>query len=296
MQLIYFTGQDVGLAASPLNDSGGPVSGSVAVSLTVTDPSGAVTSPVVSPTGGGAYAAVVSSVSAPGVWLYRWTATGTGVSWATEGQFQVRAPGMEQLIDLASVKAHLNMPPTDTRQDDELQGYILAAAELARHHCGPFLPETHTQFFDGGSSRIVPDWLPVLKILSATEYYGLSAFAITEQPLGAQMDAFSFTADYTTGELTRRTFGGEAAYWARGAKNVKVVYTAGRAEDVPYSVRLGALELVRHLWQMTQQGGRPRFGGSALDGLDGPAVQTGFALPNRVIELWSTYRREPGIA
>jgi hypothetical protein len=190
----------------------------------------------------------------------------------------------------------LNIPQTDTRQDDELQGYILAAAELARHHCGPFLPETHTQFFDGGSARISPDWLPLLKVLSVTEYYGLSAFAITEQPLGAQMDAFSFTADYSTGELTRRTFGGEAAYWARGAKNVKVVYQAGRAEDVPYSIRLGALELVRHLWQMTQQGGRPRFGGSALDGLDGPQVQTGFALPNRVIELWSTYRREPGIA
>jgi len=235
-------------------------------------------------------------VAAPGVWLYRWTATGPGVSWASEGQFQVRAPGIETLVDLASVKAHLNIPQTDTRQDDELQGFILAAGELARDHCGPFLPEMHTQFFDGGYSRIVPDWLPVKQILSVTEYYGLSAFAITEQPLGAQMDAFSFTADYTTGELTRRTFGGEAAYWARGAKNVKMVYIAGRDEDVPYSMRLGTLELVRHLYQLTQQGGRSRFAGNALDGMDGPAVLTGFALPQRVIELWSPYRRVPGIA
>lgn len=296
MQLIYFTGQDVGLTASPLDDNGNPVSGSVAVAVTVTDPSGATSTPTVSTTVSGAWGAVVESVATPGVWLYRWTATGTGVSWVSEGQYQVRKPGIEQLIDLASVKAHLNIPQTDTRQDDELQGYILAAAELARNHCGPFLPEQHTQYFDGGYSKLVPDWLPLLSVQSVTEYYGLSAFVITEQPLGAQMDAFSFTADYITGELTRRTFGGEAAYWARGAKNIKVVYTAGRPEDVPYSVRLGALELVRHLWQMTQQGGRPKFGGNALDGVDGPPVLTGFAIPARVIELWSTYRRPPGIA
>lgn len=296
MQLIYYSGQDVGLTASPLDDNGNPVTGSATVTVTVTDPSGAVTTPVVSSIGGGAYGAVVPSVSTSGVWLYRWKATGTGVSWVSEGQFQVRAIGVEQLVDLASVKAHLGMNQTDTRQDSALQGFILAAADLARDHCGPFLPETHTQYFDGGYSRLMPDWLPLLKVLSITEYYGLSSFAITEQPLGAQMDAFSFTADYNTGEIIRRTYGGEAAYWARGAKNIKVVYQAGRAEDVPYSIRLGTLELIRHLWQMTQQGGRPKFGGNALDGADGPPVLTGFALPQRVIELWQTHRREPGIA
>lgn len=296
MQLIYYSGQDVGITASPLDDNGNAVTGSVVVAVTVTDPNGVVTTPVVSTTSSGAYGAVVESVTTAGVWLYRWTAVGTGVNWVSEGQFQVRPMGVEQLVDLASVKTHLRMTLSDTRQDDALQGFILAAADLARGHCGPFLPETHTQYFDGGYSKIVPDWVPLLKVVSVTEYYGLSAFAITEQPLGAQMDAFAFTADYTTGELTRRTFGGEAAYWARGAKNIKVVYTAGRAEDVPYTVRLGTLELIRHLWQMTQQGGRPKFGGSALDGVDGPAVPTGFALPQRVIELWSTYRRPPGIA
>jgi hypothetical protein len=296
MQLIYFQGQDVGLTASPLDDNGDPVTGTVAVSVTVTDPSGVVVSPNASPTVGGAYGAVVESVAKSGVWLVRWTATAPGVNWVLEDQFQVRAMGIEQLIDLASVKAHLNMNPSDTRQDDELQGYVLAAAELARNHCGPFLPEQHTQFFDGGSPRIFPDWTPLLTVQSVTEYYGLSAFAITEQQLGNQTDAFSFTVDYQTGELTRRTFGGEAAFWAAGAKNVKVVYTAGRAEDVPYTVRLGALEIIRHLWQMTQQGGRPKFGGTALDGADGPAVLTGFAIPQRVVELWAPYRRAPGIA
>jgi hypothetical protein len=234
-------------------------------------------------------------VAVPGVWLYRWTATGTGAKWSAEGQFTVRAVGIEQLVDLPSVKAHLNIPAADARQDDELQGFILAAGDLARDMCGPFVPETHTEWFDGGLSTVYPDWVPLAKVLSVTEYYGLSVFTLTEQALGSQMDAFSFTADYATGQITRRTFGGQAAMFAIGSKNIKVVYTAGRGGAVPFTVRLGVLELVRHLWQQTQQGGRPRFGGHALEG-EGPGVPMGFALPQRVVQLWAPFRRPPGVA
>lgn len=296
MPLVYFTGQDVALTANPLDNSGNPAGGSLTVSVTVTDPTGATSTPTVSGPVSGAYTAVLGSVSVSGVWLVRWTATGTGVGWRSETQFQVRPTSVEQFVDLASVKAHLNIPTNDTRQDDELQGFILAAGEIARNHCGPFIPETHTQYFDGGIPRIVPDWRPVSNVLSITEYYGLSAFPLTEQPLSGQTNAFGFTVDYTTGEITRRTFGGEAATFAFGAKNIKVVYTAGRGGSVPWTVRLGVLELIRHLWQMTQQGGgRPKFNGGAYDGGEG-MVPTGFAIPSRVLELWQPYYRGPGIA
>jgi hypothetical protein len=300
-QLLYYSGQDVGITAAPVDDSGEPISGgSVTVSVTVTDPSGAVTTPTVTQTVSGAYGAVVEAVS-EGIWLYRFDASGTNgnsnaVSWVSESQFQVRPAGLEQLIDLPSVKSYLRIPVTDTSNDDALQGFILASAEIARDYCGPFVPEQHTQYFDGGHTTITPDWLPLISIQSCTEYYGLSTFVITEQPLGFQMNAFNFTADYTTGEITRRTFGGEAAYWARGVKNVKLVYTTGRQTDVPFSVRLGTLEIVRHLFQLTQLSGRTRFGGSALDGTDSPPVPSGFAVPQRVLELWAPHRRAPGFA
>jgi hypothetical protein len=292
-QTLYYVGQDVGVTTTVLDDSGNPATGTLVVTLSVTDPNGVVTTPSTTSTGSGGYAAVVPSVSTAGNWLYRWTATGTGVGWSSEGQFTVRPMGVEQLVDLNSVKKHLNIPLSNTAVDDELQGFILMAADQARDVCGPFLPEQHTQFFDGGVNTIVPDWLPLVSIQSATEYYGLSAFPLTEQPLGSQMNAFAFTADYTTGQITRRTFGGQPAMFAIGAKNVKVVYTSGRM-SVPYTVRLGALELIRHLWAMTQQSGRPRIGGAAEVGES--SVPTGFALPDRVIELWSPYRRPPGIA
>jgi hypothetical protein len=199
------------------------------------------------------------------------------------------------IVDLASVKLHLNMPASDTSQDAELQGFIDAAGDLARNVIGPVFPESHTQAFDGGTTSIVVDWLPVASVTSVTEYYGLSSYLLTEQPLGGQSNAFGFTVDYATGRLTRRALGGDATIFAFGAKNIVVQYVSGRTGAVSPSVRLGALELIRHLWQLTQQGGRPQFGGAGLDG-EVAGVPTGFALPARVLELWQPFRRPPGIA
>lgn len=303
-QVVFYQGQDVPLSWAPNDDQGNAISGgSVTVTATVTDPNGNITTPAVSEwvANSGTYNAVAESVATAGVWLVSWLATGTnGNTVAVQAtyfeQFQVQQSGLTQIIDLASTKDYLRIPLTDTTRDNALHGFIYATSEVVRDFCGPFLAEQHTQWYDGGSAHIVPDWLPLISVQSVTEYYGLSAFSITEQPLGTQQNAFGFTVDYQTGQLTRRTFGGEAAYWARGAKNVKVVYTAGREGPLPWSVRLGALEMVRHLYQMTQQGGRPKFNSSALDSEGGPSVPTGFAVPQRVVELLSTYQRPPGIA
>lgn len=284
MPLIYYLGQDIGLSVAP----GVAIAGEMVV--TVTDPAGVATTPAVG-SAGGVYSAVVPSASTAGVWLYRWSANG----YASEGQFTVQAAGLEQMVDLPSVKAHLNIPLTDTRADDELAGFIYAAGDLARDFCGPFMPETHTQYFSGGKPSVYPDWVPLVSVLSVTEFYGLSAFVLTEQPLGGQTNAYSFTVDYSTGQITRRTMGGGASLFAAGHKNVKVVYTAGRSGAIPYTVRLGALELIRHLYQITQQGGRPKFGSGGIDSGD-PMTGLGFALPNRVQELWAPFRRPPGIA
>ncbi|MEU5424027.1 hypothetical protein AB0H73_00225 [Streptomyces olivoreticuli] len=293
MALLYFTGQDIGLTTSVVDDTGAPATGTLTVTLDVTNPTGAITQPAPVNAGGGRYTAVVPSAGVPGVWLYRWTATGPGVGYATEGQVTVRPLGVEQLVDLASVKAHLNLNPADTRQDDELQGFVLAASELARDVVGPLLPEQHTEWHNGGSPTLTLDWLPVASVLSVTEYVSASAWVLTHQPLGSSTDAYGYTVDPDRGQITRRATGGAVPFPA-GVKNVKVVYTAGRSGQVPYAVRLGALELIRHLWQLTQQGGRPRFGGGALDG-DTSGVPTGFALPARVLELWAPYRRPPGV-
>lgn len=293
--LIYTSGQDVGLTATVLDATGQPATGTLTVEVTVTDPTGATTTPATVAAGAGVYTAVVPAAAVTGVWLYRWTATGTGVNWASEGQFQVRPPGIEQVVDLASVKAHLNIPQGDTRQDDELTGFILAAADLSRDAVGPILPEQHTEWHDGGHHSITLDWLPVGSVQSVTEYVAASTWNLTEQELGvAVLDGYGYTVDLDRGSITRRAVG-MAVPFPVGIKNVKVLYTAGRGGVSPWSVRLGALELIRHLWDLTQQGGRRQFGGAALD-VGEARIPAGFALPNRVLELWKPAKRIPGIA
>ncbi|MCH0555813.1 phage gp6-like head-tail connector protein [Streptomyces sp. MUM 16J] len=294
MALIYYSGQDVQLSVTVLDDTGAPATGAVSVDVTVTDPSGTVTTPATASAGGGVYTAVVSSAAVDGTWLVRWTATGTGVGFVDEGQFDVRPLGIEQIVDLASVKAHLNIPTSDTSHDAELQGFILAAADQARDVVGPVVAEQHTEWHNGGSASITVDWLPLASVQSVTEYIGPTAWALTEQPLGSSSDAYGYSVDVDRGQIIRRAVG-SAVSFPHGIKNVKVVYTAGRAGSIPWTVRLGSLELIRHLYQLTQQGGRPRFGGAALDG-EGAAVPSGFALPARVLELWQPFKRPPGVA
>ena len=293
MTVLYYIGQDVPLSASVIDDTGSAAT-ATAISITVTGPTGLpVTASSPAQAGTGQYISVVPAPTTPGTYLVRWVATGTaGWSWAFEDEFTVRAQGTLQVVDLHSLKTQLNMLQ-DNSADAELEGYIAAATEIIRDMVGPIGVETHTQYFTGGASTIVPDWLPLVSVISCTEYYGLSAFPVTEQPLGAQMNAFAFTVDYTTGELTRRTFGGEAALWAIGAKNVKLVYTAGFL-TIPYGVRLAALRLIQHWYsQFKQMRARPGMRG----GGDGESsTPMGFAVPDAVVELLAPWRRPPGIA
>jgi hypothetical protein len=289
---VYWVGQDVPLAAAVTNNAGVPANATT-VTLTVTNPDLTTQTPAVTNQGTGSYAAVVSAVSQVGVYLYRWTASGTGFNWVSEGQFQTRGSAIELIVDMASVKAHLNMPLADTSQDDELQGFMLAMEPIIEDINGYIVPKTTVEYFDGANMTICVSRQPLISVTSIYEYYGLSQFLLTEQPLGAQANAFGFTVDQLTGQIMRRTFGGQAARFAIGEKNVKVTYVSG-LNSVPFNVRLGCLELLRHNWQLTQQAGRRKFGRAAEDGE--PHIPIGFAVPDRVVEMLAPGRRPPGIA
>lgn len=293
MTYVYSNGQDVALNYTAYNDAQQPANAATVV-VTVTQPDGSTLTPTPANAGVGVYQAVVAAPTQTGTYLVHWSASGSGFAHSYDDQFQVRPSSAEQIVDLASVKAHLNMNPNDISQDAELTTFILAATPVIRDMIGPIVPEQHTEFFDGAVMTISVAWQPLLSIQSIYEYYGLSKFLLTEQPLGSQNNAFGFTVDYITGQITRRTFGGQAALFAVGDKNVKVSYTAGRG-DIPYNVRLGALEFIRHNWSMTQQAGRPRMR-SGMDGGGEMAVPIGFAVPDRVVELLAPHRRPPGIA
>ncbi|MFJ8437671.1 hypothetical protein [Kitasatospora griseola] len=199
------------------------------------------------------------------------------------------------IVDLTSVKLHLNIPTTDTRQDVELQRFMDAADDQVRYVCGPIAAELHTDFYDGGRDTIALDHLPLASVQGVVEYIAATAWTLTEQPLGSSVDSYGYTVDLERGTITRRAVGSNVLF-PHGLKNVRISYTSGLSGAVPPTVFLGALELIRHLWQMTQQAARPAFGATGSYDSDGAAVPMGFALPSRVLELWAPYRRAPGIA
>jgi hypothetical protein len=255
--------------------------------LTVTDPSGAVTTTSGIVGTGGVYNGTFRAALA-GRHNLEWTTTNN----ASQDVFEVRAV-VQGVISLQDARDWLRLRSTDTADNEKLQALIETATDLIEDVTGPILTTQYTEWFDGGVGTYTVQHPPIVQA-SATmhEYYGLVAYLLTEQPLGGQMNAYAFTVDYSTGQVTRRTFGGQAAMFPQGTKNVTITYSA-RRNPVPDAIQLAVRELVKHLYTATQVPvGKARVNG-AEEGLN-PGVT--YAVPNFVLDLIPLkYRRPPGV-
>jgi hypothetical protein len=197
------------------------------------------------------------------------------------------------IVVLQDVKAHLQIPDTITTYDDALIRFISAVTPVAEDMAGHIVPLAIVgEIHDGGQVKIATNHAPVISVESITEYTGDTGYPLTSQPLGASVDSYGYQLLSPQGIIIRR--GGFE--FACGRANVLIDYTVGCVE-IPENVRLGSLELIRHWYQLGQQGGRPGFNSTGGD----EAYSTGgdYAVPNFVAELFgsSPYsrRRRPGI-
>lgn len=193
------------------------------------------------------------------------------------------------IASLAEAREYLNFG-SDTSHDPELQRFIDAADPVVENIVGPVTSAAFDEFYDGGRNIIVLRHWPVISVETVTEYWGAVPKTLTVAATPDVATSSSYMLD-KDGILYRLGVG--IPFWfANGVQNVRVQYTAGRS-PIPPNVKLAALELIRHLYQSTQQGGRPQFGGA---GEEGPWAPAAFAVPTRVIELLEPYRREPRLA
>jgi len=193
------------------------------------------------------------------------------------------------IASLSEAKEYLNI--TDSSHDTELAQFIDAADPVIENIVGPVTSAQFDEFYDGGLSSIVLQHWPVISVETLTEYAGTVPTVLTVAATPDVVTASSYTIDKAAGIIYRVGIG-VPNWFASGAGNVRVQYTAGRS-SVPANIKLAALELIRHLYQSTQQSGRPAFGGALEDQVWAPAA---FAVPTRVIELLEPYRREPRVA
>lgn len=200
---------------------------------------------------------------------------------------------MTSLVTVAEVKDHLNFPDSDVTHDDELQGFIDGCQPVIENITGPINQVTYTEDYDGGQTSILLRHRPIVSVTSVHEFRGTIDYTLTQVASPSLGTPWSYTYE-SSGRIVRRGVGGVEIAFPSGLGKVRVVYVAGQA-STPSNVRLAMLELVRHNWQLTQQGGRPSFPAS-YGAEDSPYVPSGFAVPTRVLELLAPHRRGPSIA
>lgn len=203
-------------------------------------------------------------------------------------------PPPPALLTLAETKTHLNIPTGDTSHDTEIQGFIDAATPVVEDITGNVTGTTYTaeEYDPHGLPFVVLRHVPVSSVTTIVEYWANTAYTLTQVADPSAGVAYSYTIDLDSGRIVRRDSNAGVRNFPVGLGAVRVTYIAGRA-TVPANVRLGALEIVRHNYQLTQQGGRPAFGGAAEDMSWTPS---GFAIPTRAYEWLAPTRTAPGIA
>lgn len=240
---VYDLGDVVALGVT-ITNAAGANENATAVVVTITAPDGTTSTPSISNSAAGLYD-VSYTPSTSGRYLIRWVATGANAS-AYMDEFTVRDNTHISIVSLDEVKAHLNIPATNTELDEELRRFVDAATDLAENYVGCVLGrQTFTnEYYDGNTDIIRLRNPRALQITSVYEN-------------GQLISSDNYSLDPTGQRLSRITTGSIAGpnyfgIWAPGANSVKISYVSGFINP-PAAAKQGVLELVRHLWQ-TQRG------------------------------------------
>ncbi|MFI6560394.1 phage head-tail connector protein [Streptomyces sp. NPDC050534] len=179
------------------------------------------------------------------------------------------------LVTLAAAKAQLNIGPTETKDDVELQTYIDAATAVVEEQLGQVVEQrtvVDQLDFAKATTSFLVNSVPVISLTSVTSLDGVTSWA-------AGMPTMH--VDPSTGLVT--VLSGPSI-----TGTVLVSYEAGMAA-VPANYRLAGLIIIQHLWE-TQRGTM----GVQLGDAETYMAGRGFAVPRRAIELLGS--QLPGVA
>lgn len=243
------------------------------VTLTVTKPDGTTATPSVTHDAGTFTASVEGTLA--GRYLLTWldstadlTNTDIVEVWPADPRF---------IVSLGEALDHLKWNAASRAADGPmLRLYIAAATPVIEDIAGAVLLRTIEQYADGGRS-------------------GVALWERPDEIASVEVDGTAIT-DYVPNMNAAIVYRGRhGERFPDGRQIIKVTYTTGGSTIAP-NVRLGTLELVRHLWQVGQQ----VTSGTVIEyGQQGGQIVTtpsGYAVPKRVLELCSSTYRLPGMA
>lgn len=270
---------DVYPAVAEVRDSSGTLVNATTMEFTFTLPDGTTTGPVTPAnpsTGRYTYDLPLTQAG-----LHGFRAVSTGPATAIADVFNVASSSWPAFVGLAEVKAHLNIPATNTTYDDELRGIIASACEVVEDIIGPVTRRTVVETHSGGGPGLALGTSQILSITSVTES-------------GRTVAASGYSLD---GSVLSRVSGYYNTGWLPGTNNIVVTYVAGRTA-VPWSVVDGTKELIRVNWRPQIGGNRSPFNqGGGDDFATGQGeIRLGFFVPNTVMQRLQPHGRAPLVA
>jgi hypothetical protein len=265
--MTYDVGDAVRLSTTVTDVDG--VATAATMALLVTKPDGTTTSPAITSPSTGVYRATVTA-DQPDTWHYTWTASGAVVA-VEHGQFTVTAR-RTLFASLEDLKRQLNIPATDTTQDDEIRVHLEAANDIVEWMVGPATPTEVTETVYASNTDLLLTRRPVTAVTAITALTHASVVDVADLVV------------YSSSGVMRRASG--LSFYGQ----YEVEYTVGFAA-IPAAVKLATLIIAQHLWQ-TQSGG----GGLPFPGTDQLVPSgMGFAIPNRARELLRPYSPPPSL-
>ncbi|MBW9118882.1 hypothetical protein JNB63_02120 [Microbacterium trichothecenolyticum] len=244
------------------------------VTLTVTKPDGTTINPTPTETTGTFKADV--PCEQPGRYVLRWTDTTDSFTYVDTLEVWPEDPRF--LISLEDAMDSLKWLGAQRNADGpKLRLYVAAATEVIEDITGAVLQRTVEQIADGGRTGVAlwerPSEIVTVTVdgNATTDYIAnLNAAIVYAKPAGSR--------------------------FAPGLQNVVITYRVGGSAIAP-SIQLGARELIRHLWQVGQQALTTNPAEMVtLDPRQMSFTRSGFAVPNRVIELIGNHHGLPGTA
>jgi hypothetical protein len=154
------------------------------------------------------------------------------------------------LVELAPTKIYLGIPSAETSQDDLVEGFINSCSTLCEKYCNRIFRQVeHTERFNGvGITEILLSHWPISSVTSV--------HVDEQRAFGAEnlLDPSNYEifADEAGENFILERFD---AIFARGRKNVKVVYVSGydTFDDVPDDLQLACKICIGFYYEQQQQ-------------------------------------------
>jgi hypothetical protein len=261
-----------------IRDASGVLANAGAITLTVGLPDGTTTTPTVSNPSVGRYQCDFPTTQV-GRHYARWVATGLNSS-AYVDEFDVRPADPGYILSLATAKAALNIPSTETGDDEEIRALIEAVTLVIESYRSEAIVRRAVteQIWTHRARSFLVTKAPVISVTSVSRLIDGYTWPIGDLAL----------RDAEIGEVSLSPYG------LMFSGDLTVSYVAGRS-IVPANYTEAAKIILKHLWQTQQTPGMGSrvFGGGGEDVTVGLAG-LGFAIPNRAAELLGG--RAPAVA